>query len=151
MFEWTFPAKPEKSPTWYLAGGVVALALVVWGFFVELYVMSVVVILFVGVYLLYENNASETVRVVMDEGGVSVGDMRYEYQRLAKFLIVFLDREPVFLRLVVRGTFGGQVDLRIDANAPISDIRTYLGAQGIEDAGDENLSGMDKWLYILKV
>ena len=71
-FIWVFQSKVEKNSTWYLAAIVLAIALIAWGIFMEIYVMSIVVFLFAGVYILVENNAPDTVETTVNENGIKL-------------------------------------------------------------------------------
>jgi hypothetical protein len=73
MFSWTVSLKQERSAGWYSIAGIVALSLIVWGFVEAIYALSIVVIIFVGVYLLIENNAPDSVEVTVDDNGIGIG------------------------------------------------------------------------------
>ena len=47
MFTWDITVKKDKGTGWYMTAGVFSLALIVWGFIVGLYVMSIVIFIFV--------------------------------------------------------------------------------------------------------
>jgi energy-coupling factor transporter transmembrane protein EcfT len=67
MFQWSFSSRSEKSATWYIFAIMIALVFVVLGFINQMYLMSIVVFIFVGVYILFENNSSPQVEVVVNE------------------------------------------------------------------------------------
>ncbi|HRI36744.1 MAG TPA: hypothetical protein PK765_06930 [bacterium] len=64
--------------------------------------MSIVVVLFVGVYLLYENNFADTSRVAFSATDMQVGGEHYEYARVLRFGVVSISGHPVFLRFFVK-------------------------------------------------
>lgn len=54
-------------------------SLVIWGFIEGIYALSVVAVVFAGVFLLVENNAPDSAMVVVNENGVGVGTEFYDY------------------------------------------------------------------------
>jgi hypothetical protein len=151
MYEWEFATKRPKSPLWYIIAASVALALVVWGFFIGLYAMSVVVVLFAGVYLLYENNFSDTTRVIFSDNDIRVGNERYEYARVLRFGVVSLAGQPIFLRFFVKGTLGSTLDIPVpDQGEMLAEIREYLATKLPQDE-TMAFSDTEKILYRLGV
>ena len=73
MFTWSFASHKEHSSSWYIAASIVVLTLVIFGIVMQLYFMSVASFLFVGVYLLIENNSTPTTQVEVLEPGIQVG------------------------------------------------------------------------------
>lgn len=47
MFSWNIATKNTKGPSWYTTAGVFSLAFIIWGIFVGLYALSIVVFIFV--------------------------------------------------------------------------------------------------------
>jgi hypothetical protein len=133
MFSWTVSLKQERSAGWYSIAGIVALSLIVWGFVEAIYALSLVVIIFVGVYLLIENNAPDSVEVTVDENGIGIGSDFYDYPKIENFAIVYDDGKPVLLRILlnIRGIRLIDVDLPEGAvNA--ADLRAFLSGYANE-------------------
>lgn len=70
MFEWNVTVRKEHSATWYAVAGIVVASLVIWGFVEGIYALSVVAVVFAGVFLLVENNAPDSSVVVVNENGI---------------------------------------------------------------------------------
>lgn len=70
MFEWNVTVRKERSAAWYAIAGIVVASLVIWGFIEGIYALSVVAVVFAGVFLLVENNAPDSANVVVNENGV---------------------------------------------------------------------------------
>jgi hypothetical protein len=47
MFSWEFNSKKEKSSSWYTVAIIIAISLIIWGYIVGLYVMSIVIFMFI--------------------------------------------------------------------------------------------------------
>lgn len=65
MLQWTFHSKYPKSQMWYIIAGAVMLGLTFFSFVVGWYMLGVVIIIFCGVYLLYEINSADEVTVTI--------------------------------------------------------------------------------------
>lgn len=102
MFSWNIIAQNTKGAGWYTTAGIFALAFIIWGIFVGLYALSIVVFIFVGVYILIENNAPENTQIVVDEHGININGGFYDYPSIEEFSIIYENRKPIFLRLKVK-------------------------------------------------
>ena len=102
MFSWNIATENTKGSGWYMTAGVCALSFIIWGIFVGLYALSIVVFIFAGVYLLMENNAPENTQIVVDENGININGGFYDYPSVEEFSIVYDNRKPIFLRIKLR-------------------------------------------------
>ena len=128
MITWTFPGRTAKTPRWYLTGAIVALALVVWGYLMQMYIMSIVVFLLVGVYMLYENNSPDTIDVILNNDGILISGVFYDYAKIESFRVLYLGREPFALRIHLREQIAlmSRVDLRLTPDIDPTDVRVFL-------------------------
>lgn len=148
MFEWQVSVRKERSAGWYAIAGIVVASLVVWGFFEGIYALSVVAVIFAGVFLLVENNAPDSVVVTVDENGVGVGSEFYDYGKIENFGILFDDGKAVLLRLKVnkKGVKTADIDLPDGANP--AELRAFLSGY-CEESKESELSTSERLLRML--
>jgi len=151
MFIWEVSVKKDKGTGWYTTAGVFALALIIWGFLVGLYVMSIVIFIFVGVYILVENNAPEKIIVKVNENGIDLGGGFYDYPKIEEFSIVYDQGKAVILRLRMkaRGLRHIDVDLSPDVNS--AELRAYLSGYIIESENGGELTSTERLTRYLKI
>lgn len=138
MFSWIFQSKKEKSATWYLGAIVLALALIAWGIFMGIYILAVVVFIFVGVYMLIENNAPDTVQVEVNENGILVAENFYDYAKIESFGIIYNGSAPYILRIKLRSKGFRLLDLYMRPDIiNTAELRAYLVSFLQEDEKSE--------------
>ena len=150
MFEWQFSSRRERSSTWYMTAAVIAMALVVWGIIIGLYIMSIVVFIFIGVYLLYENNSPDLIHVTIDENGIGVNEGFYDYAKIATFNLIYEGARPIFLNIILKSRVSGGVRLYLDPSLSPADLRSYL-ALYLPESEKGELTLIEKILLILKI
>ena len=126
MFSWNITTQNTKGPGWYTTAGVFSLAFIIWGIFVGLYALSVVVFIFVGVYILIENNAPENTQIVVDEHGVNINGGFYDYPSIEEFSIIYENRKPIFLRLRVKKQGLSTIDIELTQDVNSYELRAFL-------------------------
>lgn len=94
--------------------------------------MSIVIFIFVGVYMLMENNAPESVQIAVDENGINIGGNFYDYPKIEEFSIVYDNKIAILLRLKTkkRGMHHIDIDLTRDVNP--AELRSYLAQYIVE-------------------
>lgn len=102
MFSWNIDTQNTKGAGWYMTAGILSLTFIIWGIFVGLYVLSIVVFIFIGVYLLMENNAPEITQIAVDEDGININGGFYDYPSIEEFSIVYDNRKAILLRLKLK-------------------------------------------------
>jgi hypothetical protein len=102
MFSWNIVTQNTKGVGWYMTAGIISLAFIIWGIFVGLYALSIVVFIFVGVYILMENNAPEMTQIAVDENGININGGFYDYPSIEEFSIVYDNRKAILLRLKLK-------------------------------------------------
>ncbi len=144
MFSWTVPLKKERSPAWYSAAAIASLSLVVWGFVEGIYALPVVVIVFMGVFLLLENNSPDTAEVTVSENGVGIGSEFFDYPKIASFAIVYDSGKPVTLRLRLNKGSLRSVDIEFPSGTEnVSELRAFLAGYATE-AKDTELTTLER-------
>ena len=77
MFSWTISNEKNRGPMWYIFAIIIILVLVIYGIISGLYLMSVVAVLFSGVFLLIENNTLLTTRFFINEKHLQIDNTPY--------------------------------------------------------------------------
>ncbi|MDD2487685.1 MAG: hypothetical protein PHS92_04940 [Candidatus Gracilibacteria bacterium] len=150
MFNWNFSAKKEKSSSWYTIAIIIGLAIIIWGFIIGLYIMSIVIFIFAGVYILVENNSPSTIDIFVDENGIQIGETFYDYPKIETFSIMYNKNKPVYLRLKLRTSGFKLIDIPFDGKVNTASLRAYLIDYINEDEKGE-ITGMDKLIGYLKL
>lgn len=150
MFSWEFNSKKEKSGSWYITAIVIALWLIIWWYFSELYIMSIVIIMVVWVYFLVENNSPDTINISIDENWILISETFYDYPKIESFAIIYDKNIPLFLRLRLTTRWLKLIDIPLDSSINSWDIRNFLLWYIEEDAKSE-LSTSDKLINYLKL
>lgn len=122
------------------------LGLTFFSFVIGWYMMGVVIVIFCGVYLLYETNSEEYVRVSVSEEGIMVGGEFFEVAKIREFGVIYMHNRPVFLRLIMLKKRSGQIDLVLDPGINVVELRNFLG-QMIEENEHIELSFIEEVLY----
>ena len=123
---WTFPSKYPKGQTWYVIAGAIMLGLTFFSFIVGWYMMGVVIIIFCGVYMLFEINAADEVSVTMTPEGVQVGNEFFEIAKIRQFGIIYVYGKPTVLRLVLAKKVSPVLDLGIPEDISATQLRDFL-------------------------
>ncbi len=150
MFNWKFNSKKERGASWYTLAIIIALVLIIWWFIMGLYVMSIVVFMFVWVYLLVDNNYPEVIEVIINENGIKIGDSFYDYSKIETFSIIYDRENPVLLRLRLTQKGFKVLDIPLINTLKTSNIREFL-LRYIQEDEKWELSATDKILNYLKI
>lgn len=102
MYNWTIATKREHTASWYIIAGITTISLAVWGFLTQIYALSVVIVILAGVYLLIENNAPDSADAIVNENGIGVSGMFYDYGQIENFGLIFDDQVPKFLQIALK-------------------------------------------------
>lgn len=83
-----------------------------------------------GVYILLENNAPESTRAIINENGIGVGEVFYDYGQIRGFEIVYDNEIPRYIRMSLKKNNLRTIDIPVDMLAEIEltigEIRTFL-------------------------
>ena len=150
MFSWEFASKKEKSRIWYAIAGAVGIGLIVWGILIGLVVMSVVVLIFAGVYLLVENNSPDTVHVEVNENGIGLEETFYDYGKIDSFAYVYEGAKPLFLRLHLKSKMLRMVDVPLNADVNPAEMRAYL-ATFLPESEQSELSFTERLVHVFRL
>lgn len=112
--------------------------------------MSIVIILFCGVYLLIDNNDDDIVQVSIDDNGVTINAALYEYAKIASFGVIYDNNVPILLRLHLVSKTQPQFDIHLPAELHAPSLRTFL-QEYIQESEQNGLSLLDRVLRILQL
>ncbi len=151
MFSWSFASHKEHSASWYIIAIIVVLMFVVYGIVDGLYLMSVVVFLFAGVYLLMENNSVPILQVHVTDRGIQVGNSFYDYSQFSRFAMISISDIPVFIRLYPIRKLSPLIDIPLPKTGinPV-DLRTYLSSV-MEEERNNTISNADALIHAMKL
>lgn len=150
MFAWSFSTHKEHTPAWYMIAVVVVLSLVIYGIVEGIYIMSVVSFLFAGVYILMENNSSPITQVEVTSAGIKVDATFYDYGSLAKYAIVYVGEQPLYLRLTPHKKLSTIVDVPLTEDVDSVELRAYLGSH-LEEEKDVKFSNSDALIHVMRL
>ena len=68
----------------------------------QVYFLSIVVFVVMGLYLMVENNTPSIMHVSVGSDGIQLGTQFYEYSKIANFSVVYHEKTPVLLRIFLR-------------------------------------------------
>jgi signal transduction histidine kinase len=149
-FSWAFESRLERSKRWYAIAATIAITVTIVSFLLSAYLLGIVVILFTGVYLLYEINSHPLVHVSVTTAGISIENDLFPYSQIQSFGIIHLDNKPLLLRLRTLSRALGTIDLFLDPALNIEALRAFLINAVAEDPNAE-LSLIDHLLLGLRL
>ena len=126
MFHWTTQTKREHSTTWYIVAGITVISLAIWGFLTQIYALSVVIVILAGVYLLIENNAPDTAEAIVNEDGVGIGGIFYDYGQIEGFGLVFDGPKAKFLQIILKKKGFQMIQIPFSQDVNPSELRAFL-------------------------
>lgn len=150
MFSWQFSTKKEKSSSWYTIALIVSIALIIWWYMTGLYIMSIVIIILVWVYFLVENNSPDELEIEINDNWILVWEIFYDYPKLESFWIIYNKNVPLFLRIRLKTRGFKLLDIPLDANIKISELRAFL-LNYIEEDEKSEISSLERLMYYMKL
>jgi hypothetical protein len=145
IFSWTFSSSFERTKHWYIVASTIIISAVIVSFLVGEYLLGVVLIIFAGVYMLYDINTHPEVRFVIGSQGISLNEDIYDYTRVLSFGVIKVDNKPLILRFKTNIRTIGSVDIFLDPALSLSDIRAYLQTHLHEDS-ETDMGAIDRIL-----
>jgi hypothetical protein len=149
-FSWAFENKLERGKKWYAVAATIVITVVIVSFLLSAYLLGIVVILFTGVYLLYEVNSHPVTHVTVSREGISIeGDM-FPYRQIESFAILRVNNEPLLLRVRTMSRALGTIDIFLDTSMDLEALRAFLLTMSKEDT-EASLSVIDHLLLGLRL
>lgn len=132
-FTWAFESKFERGRRWYAIAATIAISVTIVSFLLGAYLLGIVVIIFTGVYLLYDVNSHSFVHVRINTEGISLEDDFFPYTQIRSFAIIRVDNTPLILRLNIKSRTIGVLDLYLDPVIDTEALRAFLTNAVAED------------------
>lgn len=149
-FSWTFASRFEKTQHWYIIATTVIVTAVIVSFLVGEFLLGIVLIIFAGVYLLYDINSHPDVRINIGANGLSINEDIYDYTRMQSFGVIRVDKKPMILRFRTNMKTVGNIDIFIDPAIDLSALRLYLQTYIPEDA-ESDIGALERLLLGLRL
>ena len=129
---WTAPEyrHTEKTAEWFLASGIIALALIAASALLGNILFAIVVALAALGFFLCANRAPRAVRVSLIDAGIAFGDTLYTYETLASFWVEARDGAP---RLILKQ----KKTLSLLVSIPIEEVHPNLVRSGLAERVSE--------------
>jgi hypothetical protein len=119
-------------------------------FLLSAYLLGIVVILFTGVYLLYDVNSHPVVHVSVGTTGISLEGDLFPYSHIQSFGIIRMNNQPFLLRLRTNSRTLGTLDVFLDPTLDIEGLRNFL-LNAIPEDPNAQLSMIDHILMSLRL
>jgi hypothetical protein len=149
-FTWAFESRLEKTKKWYTIAATIAITATIVSFLLSAYLLGIVVIIFTGVYLLYEVNSHWLVHVNVSREGVTLEGNFVPFWKIQTFSIIRINKDPYLLRLYTMTRTVGTIDIFLDPTIDTEALRIFLTEYVTEDAS-ANLSLVDQILLGLRL
>lgn len=148
MFEWTV-SDDQKTSNFYLIAATIGVALLIWGIFIGLYVLAVVVLLGIGLYVFIKNNSSDTTHIHLDEYGIQIDDRFFDYTSLDGYRLRYDDEVPVQIRLFIKvnNPLFRTRDIDLPHDLPAREIDLFLSDR-LDKYSDEKRGVFERWFQI---
>lgn len=149
-FAWTFQSRFEKSKHWYVVAATLIITGIIVSFLVGEYLLGIVLIVFTGVYLLYDINTHPEVRVQINSDGIILNQEKFDYTRIRSFGIIRVDSIPMILRFKTNNKTIREIDLFIDPAINLESLRNSLQEKIPEDA-ETDVTAIERLLLGLRL
>jgi hypothetical protein len=150
LFSWAFESRIEKWKKWYAIAATLAITVTIVSFLLSAYLLGIVIIIFTGVYLLYEVNSNPLVHVSITTEGISLEGNLFPYNQIQSFGIIRLDGRPFLIRINTMSRSVGTVDIFLDPAIDVEALHTFLVSK-IEEDSNAELSLIDHILLWLRL
>lgn len=150
MFSWSFSNKKNRSSSWYIIASIAAISFIIFGIVSQLYLLSVVVVLLIGTFILIENNDAEATQVNIDEYQITIGGTKYFWWDFSQFSVVVSEWHAVFLRLIPKRKIATVLTIPFSVEVNVLELREFLLNILPEDTNNE-LTGVDALLFASKI
>jgi hypothetical protein len=149
-FTWAFESRLERGRKWYAIAATLAITITIVSFLLSAYLLGIVVILFTGVYLLYDVNSHPIVHVSVGTTGISLEGDLFPYSQIQSFGIIRMNNQPFLLRLRTNSRTLGMLDVFLDPTLDIESLRNFL-LNAIPEDPNAELSMIDHILMSLRL
>lgn len=149
-FSWAFESRFERGRKWYAIAATIAITVTIVSFLLSAYLLGIVVILFTGVYLLYDVNSHPLVHVSVTTEGIALEGDLFAYSQIQTFGIIRINNQPLLLRLRTNSRTVGTVDIFLDPSINIEALREFL-LRALPEDPNASLSAVEHLLLGLRL
>lgn len=150
MISWIYDGKRKKWKLWYIIAISIIISFSIWWLIMQIYAMTIVVLLLAGVYFLIENNSETNIKITIDNEWVDMSNAFYAYAQIDYFAVIYSGRNPFLLRLKLKWKKTSVIDIYLVEWINIWDLRLFLG-QFITEKANVELGLVEIALYLLKI
>lgn len=111
---WTFEDNKNRGPLWYIIAFSIAIWLCIWWFLTKQYWMSFIVLLITWLTYYIDINSDDTIQVKVSTIGIHIWEAFYEYPKIHSFTIIYIDEQPIYLRLFLKKRWLNKTDIFIN-------------------------------------
>lgn len=126
------------------------LAIACYSFIIGQFMLGVVVMIFCGVYLVFEINAREQSQVMIGEEGIVLDDNLYEMAKVQQFGVIYVHNKPEILRIILNQKVSPLIDIDLPDDISVPRLREFLTGYVVENE-DMELSLAQHFLHIFRV
>jgi len=112
--------------------------------------MSIVVIILAWVYFLVENNSPDELTIEINDNWILVWDIFYDYPKIETFGIIYNKNIPLFLRIRLKARWFKLLDIPLNSELVVSEIRAFLQEYIEEDERNE-ITTLERLMYYMKL
>jgi len=138
LLEWQAPefVRYVKGKNWYMAAGILMLALISYALYTGSATMAIVFIVLAGVYVLTHNQEPKAISIKVTQLGVFVGEIFYPYNTIQSFWLVYHPPYVQTLNLRIVGKTMSKVTIQLHRQNPV-EVRTLLAKEVPEVEGEQ--------------
>lgn len=125
----------RKTADWYWAVGIIAVSIGAVSVFLGNTIFAILIIVGAFSLMLYATRPPETIRVTLDERGVTAGKLRYPYSSLKSFWINE-HHKPAKLLITAKKTLAPQIVVSLQ-DVPVEDVHNFLSERLDEEEQHE--------------
>lgn len=100
-----------------------------------------------GVYILLENNAPDSTRAIVNQNGVGVGEVFYDYGQISGFEVVYDSESPRYVRISLKKNNLRTIDIPVnmlnEAEFTVGEVRALM-LQYIPEGEGSELTVVDR-------
>lgn len=127
MFEWIIAGRKNHSSQWYVAAGIVTISLIFLGIYMQIYALSIVIVLLAGVYVLLENNGPDEVIIQISDVGINIGNQMFDYGQIESFSFIFDSNVAKQLKIRLKSSSIKSMEVDLSTfSSNIADLRAFL-------------------------
>ena len=127
MFEWIIAGRKNHSSQWYVAAGIVTISLIFFGIYMQIYALSIVIVLLAGVYVLLENNGPDEVIIQISDIGINIGNQMFDYGQIESFSFIFDSNVARQLKIRLKSSSIKSMEVDLSTfSSNIADLRAFL-------------------------